>query len=126
MKSLKSAKHICLIFILVLFSIILACDSKQKYPSLNVLNQYSGESITSVRLVGYDFENLLITSGNSQTFALDEGMPGGYTGINITVNYGAGATVSQKFNFTDGQTTTITLNGSNGEGSPYYNNTQLD
>jgi hypothetical protein len=93
------------------------------------VNQYSGVSITSVKLVGYDFASLLIPSGGSQTFTLDGGMPGGYTGINIIVGYGYGAanwSISDKFNFSDGQTTTITLNGSNGEGSPYYNNTQLD
>ena len=126
MKSLKSAKRVFVIFILVIA--ISACDTGQQspqYPSLKVVNQYSGKSINSVALVGYDFENLLITSGSSQTFTLDGGMPGGYTGINIIVSYGF-PSVSNKFDFSDGKVTTITLYGSDVEGSPYYNNTLLE
>ncbi len=104
-------------------------DPVDLYPSLKVVNQYESRLIKSVSLVGYEFNNLLITAGNSQTFALDGGMPGGYSNININVSYGSGSVTRQinsQFNFEDGETTTITLKGSSGEGSPYYNNTQLE
>ncbi|MCH7658495.1 MAG: hypothetical protein IIB05_09300 [Bacteroidetes bacterium] len=71
-------------------------------------------SITSVSLVGYEFTNLSIAIGNSQTFTLDKGMPGGYSDINIIVSHKYSAwsgSVSTKVNFVDGDTTTITFKG---------------
>ncbi len=132
----KNMKFLLSSLIIVLVSLfVTSCQSptnndlKQKYPSLNVVNQYSGTSIKSVTLVGYEFENLLITSGDSQLFALDKGMPGGYTGINIIVRYGSRMAtwyVNKIFDFGDGKVTTITLKGSGAEGDPDYNNTRLE
>ena len=87
----------------------------EEHPFLNVVNQNNdSRSITSVRLVGYEFNNLSIAIGDSQTFTLDKGMPGGYSDINITVSHKYSAwsgSVSTKVNFNDGETTTITLKG---------------
>lgn len=124
---MKTWNPFMLLAILIIFGInFTTCDNgdNNKYPSLKVVNQYQGRSILSVRLVGYEFNNLLISPGNSQTFTLMQGMPGGYNNINVTVNYGG--SISNKFNFNNGKTTTITLKGGGGEGSPYYNNTVLE
>jgi len=88
-------------------------DSVEQYPSLKVVNQNSDNtSITSVSLVGYEFNNLLITIGNSQTFSLDKGMSGGYSNINIKVTYGTpSGSINTNANFTKGAITTITLKG---------------
>ncbi len=111
------------IFIILLFGIFCVfttCDSGENYPSLypslKVVNQFVGRSIKSVSLVGYNFNSLLITAGNSQLFALDGGMPGGYEDINVTVLYGsafANWNASNTFDFNDGETTTITLHDNN-------------
>jgi len=67
-------------------------------------------SITRVSLVGYEFN---IASGDSQTYALDSGMQGGYE--NIIVIYGnlyySSNSVSTKVNFYKGKVRTITLEG---------------
>ena len=116
--------------IIALFSIALtftacekdcACDEDgvDEYPSLKVVNQNSSKRIiTSVSLVGYVFTNLSIEVGDSQTFTLEEGMPGGYSDIHISVSYKYGGypTASRSINvdFSDGETTTITLKGCTG------------
>lgn len=109
---------------------IFFCDTpEEKYPLLKVVNQYEGRSIKSVSLVGYDFNNFDIAAGNSQCFSLDSRMPGGYQNINITVTYGSGTSnwfISNVFDFSDGLTTIITLNGISSEGHPYFNNTCLE
>ena len=82
------------------------------YPSLKVVNQHSGR-ITSVLLVGYEFNTLSINTGQSQTFALDKGMPSGNNNINVSVTYYYGTTrwVNKNFTFINGAVTTITLKG---------------
>ena len=88
---------------------------KEEYPSLKIVNQTDNEAyhITSVSLVGYEFNNLDITTGNSQTFILEQGMPAGYEDINVDIEYMAGPynprLGSIKVNFIKGETTTITL-----------------
>lgn len=112
--------------IFAIFGIVLtftACDeddecpspSPEEYPSLKVVNQNNDSRIiTAVKLVGYEFENLSIPIGDSQIFTLDDGMPGGYEDLNITVSHKYSAwsgSESIKVNFNDGETTTITLKG---------------
>ena len=117
---MKNLFRISGVIILVLSIILIhSCkkdnDSPKEYPSLKVVNQNNdSRSITSVSLVGYEFTNLSIAIGDSQTFTLDKGMPGGYIDINITVSHKYSAwsgSVSTKVNFNDGETTTITLKG---------------
>lgn len=91
-------------------------DDIEEYLFLKVVNQTNdsnSRSITSVTLVGYDFTNLNITKGNSQTFNLDSGMPGGYENININVRLSGPQIVSKNIqvNFKNGETTTITMKG---------------
>jgi len=115
---MKNYKILVLLFI-TSFTVFMACDDSSNYPSLKVVNNLTGESvatsfpIVSVSLVGYEFKNLNIVSGNSQTFALDRGMPGGYNNVNVSVTCHrppyVGITNSNSFNFSDGVTTTVTL-----------------
>ena len=109
--------------IFAIFAIILTftscskdCDcennSAKDHPTLKVVNLNSdGRIITSVKLVGYEFTNLDIKEGDSQSFALDNGMQGGYSDINIIVEYNRFQTINKKINFINGQITTITLKG---------------
>ena len=88
---------------------------EDKYPSLQVMNEVTdSRSITAVKLVGYDFINLNISAGASQTFTLDKGMSGGYTDINVKVYFTHGTGSSSTtiiVDFSDGETTTIKLKG---------------
>jgi hypothetical protein len=107
--------------ILITLTILLthSCKNEEvpiEYPSLKVANQTitSTFDIRSVTLVGYEFKNLNITTGSSQTFVLDKGMPAGYNNIYVTVShYGIGQTrtTSIYINFKDGEVTSITLKG---------------
>ena len=104
----------CVVFFCMIF-IFTACK-KETYPSLEVVNRNGTYTITSARLVGYEFNNLRINVGESQKFILENGMPGGYSDINITVSYGIPGMVSwsssTKVNFDKGKTTIVTLIGS--------------
>ena len=98
----------------------------KQFPCLKVENQLTDywRSIERVSLVGYEFDNLNISpNGDSQTFTLNAGMPGGFEDINIEVVYirysGVFGTASIEVDFEIGQTTTITLTGCSGaEGCP--------
>ncbi len=88
----------------------------EEYPFLKVVNQTNdsnSRSITSVELVGYEFANLNIKEGSSQTFDLDSGMPGGYEDVNINVRLSGPQIVLKNIqvNFNKGETTTITMKG---------------
>lgn len=97
-----------------------------EYPMLTIENQLEDywRPIIGVSLVGYKFNNLDIKpKGDSQTFTLDKGMPGGYENINVTVSYirysGIIGYASIKVDFNKGETTTIHLTGCSGaEGCP--------
>jgi len=99
-----------LVIMIALGTVFFACE---KNTSLKVVNQTSGK-ITSVSLVGYDFNSLSISTGQSQTFSLDNGMPGGYENINVSVTCSFtyyNRWINNTFNFNKGGTTTITLSG---------------
>lgn len=108
-----------LVITIGLCAIVNSCnkhDDKDEYPSLKVINESNDHwPIKSVKLVGYEFLNLSIsTNGGSQTFILDKGMSGGYNDINIVVQYGPPGSIwtsSKKVNFKNGETTTVTLIG---------------
>jgi len=80
-----------------------------------VVNQNTDSyPITAVRLVNYEFNSLEIDVGDSQTFTLDDGMPGGYSDINIIVSYrraGNQYSMNIEKDFTDGETTTVRMKG---------------
>ena len=86
-------------------------------PMLKVVNEATDDRfIKSVLLVNYDFNNLNITSNNSQTFTLDNGMPAGNTGINVTVYFvRTGTNITDSINtsadFVNGEITTIIFAG---------------
>jgi hypothetical protein len=119
------------IFILLISSLIFIkcekecnCDEENinnevtvEYPTLRIVNENGSERIIiSVHLVGYEFDNLYIDVGESYDFILDKGMSGGHSDINIIVDhddFGVYMTQSEyiKVDFTDGETTTVTLTG---------------
>lgn len=89
------------------------------YPKLKVINDgredtmFGYDYISSVVLLNYSFTPIEIKKGESQTFVLDKGMPGGYNDILVKISYGEdGHTFSSykiKKNFANGSTTTIRL-----------------
>jgi hypothetical protein len=118
-KLIQSKPPILVLGIMVMFMACSKNDEKcfiEKYPSLKIVNAVSDNNyISSVSLVGYDFNYLNIASGNSQTFTLENGMPGGYKSINVTISIRVFMTpigsLSKTVNFNDGDTTIITLKG---------------
>lgn len=98
-------------FLTFLTIMLFACSSsdEQEPPSLTIVNNSNTDKvITNVSLVGYEFSNLNIEFGSSQTFILDEGMSGGYTNINVNISFrcgGRGWNASESVNFNDGDVT---------------------
>ncbi len=93
-------------------------EIEEEYSTLEVVNQLDDNQdryISSVFLVNYDFENLNIEYGESQSFVLDQGMPAGNNDINIRVCHSnppyAGNCANVNVNFVDGETTTVSLVG---------------
>src|SRR5690606_15918596 len=90
---------------------------EDKLASLQIVNSVSDELyyISYVKLIGYDFSSLRVTSGKSQTFLLDKGMSGGTNNINVIVGYKTDYRPANKkeiaVNFKVGETTIISLNG---------------
>ena len=129
MKKLLNVPVLAIIGIALIFT---ACDKDNEndivpvveYPSLKLVNETTHDKpIYYVRLVGYEFTNLNIGRGESQTFVLDKGMSGGYEDLYVTVGYKRystiGAYISTTVDFYKGEITTITLKGyAVGEGSP--------
>ena len=116
------------LMILVLAVTMFSCssdDDGNSYPSLRVVNdicENANKDIESVRLLNYDFELLNIPSGGEQTFALDNGMPGGLENIQVKVHL-SGAQIINLYtdvDFVNGETVTITATGCDGEGSEPY------
>ncbi len=80
-------------------------------PKLKVTN-LACDNITSVSLVGYDFQDLLIGLNESKTFTLSDGFPSGLENVNVNVSaYNSGVNrgfnESISVNFVAGQTTSI-------------------
>ena len=91
------------------------------YPYLNVENAISGTSsvVMAVSLVNYDFTPLGIKGGQSQTFVLDRGMPGGYDNILISITFGVPGQAQRYYriykSFQNGTTTIVRIKSSNGD-----------
>ena len=105
-----------LLLLLLFIPLVFACSgSDDDSPiTLTIDNKDAvAESVIEVRLVGYEFLNLNITSGNSRTFTLSGGINGGISNVNLdmrvlctnTVSY----TKSMSVNFTNGENTTIRI-----------------
>ena len=99
-------------------------DNSSSYPKLKVENACSGSSdgfaITAVELVNYSFTPLDIKVGESRTFTLDKGMPGGYDDVLVVVHYGPSGAIriyQIRKDFKDGDTTVVKIVGyqANGE-----------
>ena len=88
---------------LFLALIIVACISDDEggnnYQSLRVVNDIcdgANKDIDYVELLNYDFGSINIASGEEQTFALDDGMPGGLDDIRVTVHF-SGPQISYRY-----------------------------
>ena len=107
-------------YLLILSLLFISCsDTDDKLieeptpvTSLTISNQNDIISIREVTLVGYEFEDIKIDFGQARTFALNNGINGGLTGVNINVRFYCGARYwngSVSKNFTEGENTTITV-----------------
>ena len=104
-----------LILLLLFIPLVFSCGSDDDSPiTLTIDNKDAvAESVIEVRLVGYEFLNLNITSGSSRTFTLSGGINGGISNVNLdmrvlcdnTVSY----TKSMSVNFKNGENTTIRI-----------------
>jgi len=84
------------------------------HPELKITSELSCDKtineINSVSLVGYTFDSILISGGESKTFTLSDGMPAGLEDVNVNVR---GKLANNGFNedisvdFVAGQTTHI-------------------
>ena len=86
----KAKKPIYLFFLycIVIFLMAGCRDENNQISTLKVVNSVTDDAfITEVKLIGYDFSNLNITKGTSQSFSLEQGMSGGYENINVQVFY---------------------------------------
>lgn len=97
-------------------------DGLKKDPmTLRVVNDLDDYYyITSVKLVGYEFESLKIHGGESQTLELKNGMPGGLDDVNVIVSYRSSPyslwRANASIDFNEAGSTTITLKGCTAEG----------
>lgn len=108
---------ITLLFISLLF--ISCTDTEEEIieeeipvTSLTISNQNDIITIIEVSLVGYEFEDISIDYGQARTFALNNGINGGYDDVNINVKFSCGArnwTGSVSKDFIQNQNTTVTL-----------------
>ena len=61
-------------------------------------------------MVGYEFDELRIEPGESKTFELVNGIPGGNNAVNVRAWVNVGYIIpGYEANFENGQTTTLTL-----------------
>ena len=78
--------------LLLLFAFILfACSSSNEpcaIETLTIQNSHNENyNIVRVSLVGYNFTNIEIQEGDSQTFQLIDGLIGGTDNIQVTISY---------------------------------------
>jgi len=113
------------LMILVLAVTMFSCssdDDGNSYPSLRIVNdicENAYKDVDYVELLNYGFGSINIASGEEQTFALDDGMPGGLENILVRVHYSGPQVHSNTIyvDFVNGETTTVTASGCDGEGS---------
>jgi hypothetical protein len=117
--NILTMKRLTLLLLIVTTSfILLSCGTDEEtrpipqYPILKVINESNESIITSVLLVNYEFHNINITGGKTQTFKLDQGMPSGNKDISVTIHYFFANRIwvqSIDVDFKDGDITEITL-----------------
>tara|TARA_B100000427_G_C15105951_1_gene419354 strand:- start:42 stop:386 length:345 start_codon:yes stop_codon:yes gene_type:complete len=98
----------------------MSCSEDEFNTTMTISNNKVDESITRVKLVGYDFSSLNIRYGESKKFKFNEGINGGYTNVNVDFETncigakggvsGGAFGISYNVVFLEGGNTTITLN----------------
>jgi len=107
-----------LILLLLFIPLVFSCSDSEEIlgtPVLVITNENAKPlAITSVKLVGYEFNNLNISEGKSKTFILDSGITGGdsHSSVDLTILCNIGPQTFTKSTggfFNNGETTTITI-----------------
>jgi hypothetical protein len=118
----------------VLAGIVISCgavdgDNNQS-SQLTVFNNANSDfTLTEISFVGYNFSDLNILFGQSQTFSLDDGFVGGTSNININVNFRCGPNgwaMSDSVNFNEGSETLVEFIQCSEGGSGYCREVCLD
>ena len=103
-----------LLFIPLVFSCSSDDDGETDPMKLTIVNDFDLWTITSVDLQGYDFQNLSIAGGSSQSFILSDGIPSGSMNIAVNFKYSCrnsdNLTEMVRVNFYPAETTTIRIN----------------
>ena len=98
--------------------IFLTSDNSRSEKFENIIkdaikgNNQRNITIIEDSLVGYEFEDISIDYGQARSFALNNGINGGYDDVNINVKFSCGArnwTGSVSKDFIQNQNTTVTL-----------------
>ena len=110
-----------LFLICILCSIFISCSNQtdaDSCPRLKIVSNYTGY-IYRIGLVGYSFDDLMITNNESKTFELTNGIPGGNEKVHVSLSFrpdkihsDSNSPASAKCNFQDGKTTVIKLSSS--------------
>ena len=117
---------ISMLFFILCFSLI-GCSNNQNmntttetekntFPKLQIINK--GQiTITRVILEGYDFTDLSLKQNQSIILDLNNGMPGGYKDVKVSIRYrpykvtnSAIPPILTKLDLADGKITTLTIN----------------
>ena len=90
-------------------------ETKDNFPKLQIINK--GQiTILKVVLEGYEFSDLNLKQNQSVILDLNNGMPGGYKDVQISIRYRPYKVTNSpippiltKLNFADGEITTLTI-----------------
>ena len=90
-------------------------DTKDNFPKLQIINK--GQiTILKVVLEGYEFSDLNVKQNQSIILDLDNGMPGGYKDVQVSIRYRPYKVTNSpippiltKLDFADGEITTLTI-----------------
>ncbi|MBR4791959.1 MAG: hypothetical protein IK024_13805 [Treponema sp.] len=127
---MRKSVILCLLFFILCFSIINCSNNsdistgasesskvtKDNFPKLQIVNK--GQiTILKVVLEGYEFSDLNVKQNQSIILDLDNGMPGGYKDVQVSIRYrpykvtnSAIPPILTKLDFADGTITTLTIN----------------
>lgn len=90
-------------------------EKKATFPKLQIINK-SQITILRVVLDGYDFTDLNLKQNQSIILNLNNGMPGGYKDVTVSIRYrpyrvtnSAIPPILTKLNFTNGEITSLTI-----------------
>jgi len=99
------------LLLLLLFIPLMTCSDDDDDSLLRITNNTNEDfRITQISFVGYEFSDLNIQYGESQTYNLSDGLSVGSSNININISYICGSngwTSSFNVDLTEGSTTSF-------------------